>query len=123
MNKSIKTKDTVKDIKTVDRKQQLHHFVKKADIRNKDKQSNHSEESHNSYATNQVVKQEKKTAIQTYQKAKQQYVKSKSKKIKNKKDEELNKKTKINHIEEKKNTVHFKQTENIKKQDKLSIKF
>lgn len=122
MNKSIKTKDTVKDIKTVDRNQQLHHFVKKANIRNKDKQSNHSEESHNNYATNQVVKQEKKTAIQTYQKAKQQYVKSKSKKIKNKKDEELNTKTKINHIEEKNNIVHFKQAENIKKKDKLSIK-
>ena len=122
MNKSIKTKDTVKDIKTVDRKQQLHHFVKKADIRNKEKQSKHSEESHNSYATNQVVKQEKKTAIQSYQKGKRLYIKSKSKKIKNKKDEELNTKTKINQIEEKKNTVNFKQEENIKKKDKLSIK-
>ncbi|WP_215657162.1 lysozyme family protein [Catenibacterium mitsuokai] len=127
MNQSIKTKNTVKDIKTVDRKQQLHHFVKKTNMRSKDNEkSNQLEESQNSYAINQVTKKEKATAMQTYQKGKQFHIKSKSKKIKSKKDEELNIKTGIEPVQEKKDKkktiIHFKQTENIKKKNKLNMK-
>ena len=122
MNKSIKTKDKIKDIKTADRKQHLHHFVKKASMKSKDKQSDDLEQSQNSYATTQVTKQEKNTAIQTYQKGKQLYIKSKSKSIKNKKSEEINAGTETNHIREKKNTIDFKQIENKKTDGKVNIK-
>lgn len=68
MEKTIKTKEVVKDIKTVDKKKNLEHFEKKENISNKELLAKNNNESnknshHNNYAVNKTITVEKRTAI------------------------------------------------------------
>ncbi|MEF9962023.1 MAG: lysozyme family protein [Erysipelotrichaceae bacterium] len=80
--KDIKVKQTIKNIKTSDKKSTLEHFEKKANVTTKDKQSNKNEvieqgsSSPNQHAVNKVIKREKVTAVESVYRAKK-YVKNK----------------------------------------------
>lgn len=67
--KDIKTKETIKDVKTVDKKKHLEHFVKKSDVKEKpinNRNSDKSEAKDNSpknYAVNKTVNTQKTTIV------------------------------------------------------------
>lgn len=67
--RDIKTKETIKDVKTVDKKKHLEYFVKKSDVKEKpinNRNSDKSEAKDNSpknYAVNKTVNTQKTTAV------------------------------------------------------------
>lgn len=68
MTKDIKTKEVIKDIKTVDQKRNLQHFEKKQDISdkakiNKDEANSNQQTTPKNYAINKTTHTEKQTAI------------------------------------------------------------
>lgn len=67
MTKKIKTKDTIKDIKTSDKKKHLEHFVKKSDVKEKPVNNSDKPETKNNgprnYAINKTVNTQKTTAV------------------------------------------------------------